>query len=726
MKKLFTLIALCLGMSTGAWADWSAIHEQNFENGTITGWTITGGTGTVETDATPEINKYAKFVPNSTSGNRGQSYGFSASNISAVGDTWKIEFDAALTKGADRTETSIAITSAKTGDITTNNAASGSLYFLIKQSANGSTTYNVYLGSSTNAAAGSVVLADNTFTHFTIVYQDGTLSATIGSNATISDEISSETVGALKGLKTAESRNAGVVRIDNITLSKYLEAGTVAAPTFNITGVNGVSRTLTLASTTDGATFKWSETAPAQDEDFSTWTATTETVTTSAATIYAVAIKGSNVSEVSTIETGAGVGIKLNTPTYVKGAYNSATQETAITLNATQSVLLNPVASVVYSIDGGAETTVASGTVVNVPNDATLTWYAISTGYTNSDNNEIVVKAPAITGLVNAWSSVDYVAVASEDKGGITTNVLAQNVNGTDYFQLVSATAGALDADKVSVRPCANGWMLRNANRGLYNSNATGFAIANLHAGDVVVFDGAYGNGAFSMSNGVNSVVSAWDSTNGVQYVYNITADGTATFELARYAFVKRIRIYTAPTTPVNISAAGYATFVTPYAVDFTDNAIEAFYVSDINANTVTLTKATQVPAGEAVIVKGESGNVNVIASAEAINNFMQVATEAIDYDENDEQINYVLAQGANGVGLYPVNEGTIAAGKGYLPVLKSVAAKDGFTFVTDDVTAANVVKAAPAVVKNGKFATADGIVIVKDGVKYNVAGMKK
>ena len=149
-----------------------------------------------------------------------------------------------LTKGADRTETSIAITSAKTGDITTNNAASGSLYFLIKQSANNSTTYNVYLGSSTNEAAGSVVLADNTFTHFAIVYQDGTLSATIGSNATISAELSSETVGALKGLKTAESRGAGVVRIDNITLSKYLEAGTVAAPTFSVTGVNGISRTL--------------------------------------------------------------------------------------------------------------------------------------------------------------------------------------------------------------------------------------------------------------------------------------------------------------------------------------------------------------------------------------------------------------------------------------------------------------------------------------------------
>lgn len=177
---------------------------------------------------------------------------------------------------------------------------------------------------------------------------------------------------------------------------------------------------------------------------------------------------------------------------------------------------------------------------------------------------------------------------------------------------------------------------------------------------------------------------------------------------------------------PVTISSVGYATFVPSYAVDFTDNAIEAYAVSAVNANTVTLKKVTQVPAGEAVIVKGESGNVNVIASAEAIDNELKVATKAIAYDENADNINYVLAQVDGNVGLYPVNSGTIAAGKGYLPVANNNAAKGGFTFVTDDVTAANVVKAAPAAVKNGKFATAEGIVIVKDGVKYNVAGMKK
>ncbi len=730
------MVSLCLGITSSVWAitEPQTIFSQNFEdcggvvpfsnyfngkNGYTAKWQL----------KTANSNTYLEAWSN-VNGGRNGALNFGLSN-SSYSDNWTLSFDCSISPCADGLQQMAVAGSENCPN--NNTTITNKAYLILTNTENGGTSYNVTIGGTTLAEP--VTLTKGKFYKYKLQISNAntasaSLKVLIKDGETIildaTETVNPTEIGYLYGFRDFNGKSSGTEQFDNIVMTQEVEAGYVAAPIFSVKGVNGISRTISLASETTNATFKWSETAPAQDEDFSTWTATTETVTTSAATIYAVAIKGSNVSEVSTIETGAGVGIKLNTPTYVKGAYNSATQETAITLNATQSVLLNPVASVVYSIDGGAETTVASGTVVNVPNDATLTWYATSTGYTNSDKNEIVVKAPAITGLVNAWSSVDYVAIATEDKGGITTNVLAQNVNGKDYFQLVSATAGALDADKVSVRPCDNGWLLRNGNRGLYNSNATGFAIANLHAGDVVVFDGAYGNGAFSMSNGVNSVVSAWDSTDGVQYVYNITADGTATFEIARYAFVKRIRIYTAPTTPVTISDAGYATFVTPYAVDFTDNAIEAYAVSAVNANTVTLTKVTQVPAGEAVIVKGESGNVNVIASAEPITNLMKAATTDIACDADATTINYVLANGANGVGLYPVTSGTIAAGKGYLPVPNSVAVKGGFTFVTDDVTAANVVKAAPAAVKNGKFATAEGIVIVKDGVKYNVAGMKK
>jgi len=131
------LAAVCLFVGTSAWGE-TLLYSENFESAespAAAGWTITGGTGTIETSADASINKYAKFVPSSKSGNRGQSYGFSASNVTSAANCWKVEFDAAFTSGADRNENSVAVTGANTGNITTNNAASGALYFLCKQSA---------------------------------------------------------------------------------------------------------------------------------------------------------------------------------------------------------------------------------------------------------------------------------------------------------------------------------------------------------------------------------------------------------------------------------------------------------------------------------------------------------------------------------------------------------------------------------------------------------------
>lgn len=179
-------------------------------------------------------------------------------------------------------------------------------------------------------------------------------------------------------------------------------------------------------------------------------------------------------------------------------------------------------------------------------------------------------------------------------------------------------------------------------------------------------------------------------------------------------------------TVPVTIGPAGFATFVAPYNVDFTGNAIEAFAVSAINANTVTLANVTTVPAGEAVIVRGATGTVNVVASAGAITNLMKAATQDIVYDADAANINYVLAQVEGNIGLYPVNKGTIAAGRGYLPVPKVSANSKGFEFVEDNATDAGVVEATPVAVKNGKYTENGQIVIFINGKKYNVAGMNK
>lgn len=116
---------------------------------------------------------------------------------------------------------------------------------------------------------------------------------------------------------------------------------------------------------------------------------------------------------------------------------------------------------------------------------------------------------------------------------------------------------------------------------------------------------------------------------------------------------------------PVTISAAEWATYVTPCAVDFTNSDIKAYAVSniDIANSVVTISSVTEVPAGQTIIVNGATGYVPTITSAENITNNMISSAEDVVATGNE----YILAKVDGEVCFAPVNAGTtIAAGKGY------------------------------------------------------------
>ncbi len=132
-------------------------------------------------------------------------------------------------------------------------------------------------------------------------------------------------------------------------------------------------------------------------------------------------------------------------------------------------------------------------------------------------------------------------------------------------------------------------------------------------------------------------------STSGVDYIYIVKTGEAA--------------------ETITIGATGYATYVTPCALDFTDNAIEAYAISELTSGSAKLTKLTQVPAGEAIVVKGTTGTVPVIASAASITNWL--TSSATDVTADGTQ--YILAQVGGKVGFAKAAAGTtIAAGKGF------------------------------------------------------------
>ena len=120
----------------------------------------------------------------------------------------------------------------------------------------------------------------------------------------------------------------------------------------------------------------------------------------------------------------------------------------------------------------------------------------------------------------------------------------------------------------------------------------------------------------------------------------------------------------------VFLSSAGYATYVPKKDVDFTDSKVEAFAVTKSERDGyVHLTPASEVPAGEAVLVKADKGAyvLNAAASAPAtLEGNLLVAAET---DVIADGSQYILAKEENKeAGFYKATIGsTIAAGKGYL-----------------------------------------------------------
>ena len=131
----------------------------------------------------------------------------------------------------------------------------------------------------------------------------------------------------------------------------------------------------------------------------------------------------------------------------------------------------------------------------------------------------------------------------------------------------------------------------------------------------------------------------------------------------------------------VTISAAGYATFVAPFDVDFTGAEVTA-NAATFGGTYIQLTPVATVPAGTAVVVKGEEGTYSIPATAHAS---LDVANELLVSDGIEaDGTQYILADEEEGVGFYKAT-GSIPAGKGYLVIETFV--KDFYGFEPDDAT---------------------------------------
>ncbi|MCR5271071.1 MAG: Ig-like domain-containing protein [Prevotella sp.] len=179
-----------------------------------------------------------------------------------------------------------------------------------------------------------------------------------------------------------------------------------------------------------------------------------------------------------------------------------------------------------------------------------------------------------------------------------------------------------------------------------------------------------------SISDGVNTYSSSNTTWTGTEH--------EVTFTASESTFINSITVsYDSEDIPV--SAAGWATYYSSNALDFTGVTGLTAYTATKVGDAVKFNKVTgKVPANTGLLVSGTTANVPVAASADAVTNILKgVTAETV----KTAGTVFVLKQGANGLGFYKnTNDFTVRANSAYLPAT-AVAGARAFIALDDEAT---------------------------------------
>ena len=207
-------------------------------------------------------------------------------------------------------------------------------------------------------------------------------------------------------------------------------------------------------------------------------------------------------------------------------------------------------------------------------------------------------------------------------------------------------------------------------------------------------------------------------------YIFNDNGSNASKWALD-YVIMRRIPA----SVTANITAAGWATLYSPYALNFAEanpSGLKA-YTATTDGVSVTLTPVDNVPANTGVVLEGTTGDysIPVIASSGTDKGGLQgSATEATTCPAETGFTYYILTLAQNGVDVQfnPATSGSIDAGKAFLKVNKTVGAKALSVMFANDPTGIATVNATE-VAQPAKRIVNGQLVIEKNGKRYNAAG---
>ena len=167
-------------------------------------------------------------------------------------------------------------------------------------------------------------------------------------------------------------------------------------------------------------------------------------------------------------------------------------------------------------------------------------------------------------------------------------------------------------------------------------------------------------------------------------------------------------------TESVTVTSAGYATFASDNALDFTGSSIKAFFATE-SAGTLSFTQVNKVPAGTGVLLYAAGGaTVDVpvfTGAADDVTNNVFVRGEGTPVSYSETNQNYILFNGEDGIGFYKANNNNVATNRAYIHVTSSNNVKSFVINLEDDATGISLME--------------DGRSQMEDGAIYNIAGQR-
>lgn len=143
----------------------------------------------------------------------------------------------------------------------------------------------------------------------------------------------------------------------------------------------------------------------------------------------------------------------------------------------------------------------------------------------------------------------------------------------------------------------------------------------------------------------------------------------------------------------ITVGPSSYATFCSPYALDFSNvTDLKAYIASGFSPSTgkLVLTRVDEVPAGEGLYLVGDPGTYEVPSTTTDMmysNLLKGVTTATTIYPTEGDYTNFILANGIHGIGFYTLStSGELAAGKAYLQLpTASVSNVKAISVIFDD-----------------------------------------